>query len=238
MMRLVAFSALLVASGATARTPPVVTGSNTGRETSQPVATTGSGWGSANQVEPSDQAFDSGRRLATCAVQKHPRDVAAALNTRDRAAFARAVDKFDATLSDCMFATNGDEFAFQPSALAGLLAEAWINHMATPSFAPAKYNPNAPQLDWLASSPATLVQLRLGECLATTQPSLVRAFVTAKPGSSGEDGALGALVPAIPTCLDKNVTLQAKRNQLRVALAYALYWRGMNPVPPAQEHAR
>jgi hypothetical protein len=101
---------------------------------------------------------------------------------------------------------------------------------------PVKYNANAPKLDWMASSGGSLVELRLGECLAETQPNAVGALVGSAASTPQELTAFQALIPYIPSCLDKNVTLKATRSSLRLALAFALYRRTIQPTAEGAAH--
>ena len=218
------------AFGASARPPQdIVTGTNTGRETSQTVYGLGD-WGSP-EVQPSDKAVAAGRKLAHCAVDRRPETAKAALDASDPQSFRAAASRLNGVMEDCL---KYGEMALQPSAFAGLLAEAWFDRSGAPSLQPIKYDPNAPKLDFMANGPASLVQLRLGECLASRHPDEVRGLLSAKPGAADEATALGAVIPLISACLDKNVTLQATRTSLRLPLAYALYRRTLNQ-PPAAE---
>jgi hypothetical protein len=234
-MRFVAAALVLWSAGAIASPPPQVhTGTNTNRDTAQPVSGIGVLPVTGTEVQPTDEAVATGRKMAKCVVSQRPNDVKVALRTTTSEAFDKAVDRFDGTLGDCMIyggkkLADAAHFEFARSALAGLLAEALLARDGMPMLAPAKYDANAPKLDWIAGSQASLVQLRLGECLAQTQPAPVSTLVRSTPGSPQEASAFQALVPAIPACLDKNVTLKATRSSLRLALALALYRRSIAP---------
>ena len=210
--------------------PPqeIVTGTNTGKQISQPVYDWGDWIG--GDVEPTEKAITVGRQLARCVVDHRPEGAKAALDAADREGFRSATSRLNTTMVDCL---KYGEFELQPAALAGLLAEAWFAHSETPRLPPTKYEPNAPKLDFMANGPASLVQLRLGECLASRYPVEVRQLVSAKPGGSDENTALGVVLPLLPACLDKNVTLHVTRNSLRLPLTYALYRRTLNPAPAA-----
>lgn len=225
------------AANASARPPQqVVTGTNTGRETSQTVYSLGA-WGGP-EIQPTDKAIAVGREMARCAVGRKPDRVRAALDVHDRNEFLTAFNRFSDTVADCFSLSGGAELAVQPSALAGMFAEAWFARSGTPTLAASKYDPNAPKLDFMANGPASLVQLRLAECLSSREPDAVKAFVSVKPGSAEEDAAFGAIIPLIPACLDKNVTLKATRSALRLAMAYALYRRMLEPSAAAEAVAK
>lgn len=235
-MRLIAGIALLLWSAAAIASPPpqVRTGTNTNRDTALPISGIGVLPVTGTELQPTDKAVATGRSMAKCVVSQRPDDVRAALQTTNPEAFRSAVARFNGTLGDCLIyggkkLADAAHFEFAPSALAGLFAEALLARNGIPALAPAKYEANTPKLDWIAGSQASLVQLRLGECLAQTQPSAVSAFVGSAPSSPQEASAFQALVPAIPACLDKNVTLKATRSSLRLALAFALYRRTMGP---------
>lgn len=234
-MRLILPAFLLLWSAAAFASPPpqVRTGTNTNRDTSQPVYSASNWVSGQTEVQPTDDALARGREMAQCVVSRRPKEVTAALQVSNGEDFRRATQKLDGVLSDCIPSGRKSadviEFAFAPSALAGLFAEALLNRSGASPLAPAKYDANAPKLDWLAGSTASQVQLRLGECLAMVQPASVSAFVRSAPSSPQELSAFQGLLPAIPACLDKNVTLKATRSSLRGTLAFALYRRSIEP---------
>ena len=236
MRRLFIALTLLVSSvGTSAKSPPDVrTGTNTNRDTSQPMHTAGLANREQMDVQPTDEALAVGRSMARCAVSQHSDKVKVALAAATVDEFLKATRKIKESLEDCM-AYGGrnladfSRFEFGPSSLAGLLSEAMLARNGMPALASAKYDANAPKLDQMAGSAASLVQLRLGECLAMTQPAALGAFVASAPSSPQELAAFQALLPAIPTCLDKNVTLKATRSSLRLASAFALYRRTVEP---------
>ena len=239
MRQLLIAATLLFASGAVAKPPPEVhTGTNTNHETAQMMYSGGGANSGQMEVQPTDQALAVGRSMARCVVSARRKDVETALAVSTADDFTKASRKLFESLGDCMaysspIVADVSQFQFGPTSLAGLLAEAMLRNGVSPSLAPAKYDANAPKLDALAGSQASLVQLRLGECLAQTQPDVVAAFVRSQPASSEEATALQAVVPFVPTCLDKNVTLKATRSSLRLALAFALYRRTIQPVAAA-----
>lgn len=236
MRVLVAAAVLSCASAAVAKPPPEVhTGTNTNRDTSQSMWTEGRGPASQMEVQPTDDAIAVARSMARCVVSQHSREVKAALMVGAADDFRKATKHLNESLGDCMGygGKNLADFSnmeVSPGTLAGLLAEAMLVREGMPALVPGKYEANAPKLDWLAGSPASLVQLRLGECLSMTQPAPVSAFVASPPSSPQETAAFQGLVPAIPACLDKNVTLKATKSSLRLALAFALYRRTLQPV--------
>ena len=236
MKRLLIAATLLCAAGAAAKPPPEVrTGTNTNRDTAQAMHSQGYGPTSQMDVQPTDQAIAVARDTARCLVSQHSSDVKAALAVGAQQDFRRAMLRLRDALGNCMSGSAENDadlsnMELAPNALAGLLAEAMFAREDIPTPAAAKYDANAPKLDWMAGSAGSLVQLRLGECLAMTQPDAVAAFVRSTPSSPQEMSAFQAVAPAIPACLDKNVTLKATRSSLRLALAFALYRRTIQPV--------
>jgi hypothetical protein len=229
------------ANAVLAESPPVRTGTLTNRDTATTVHSYGDvEWvPGATTVAPSDEAFAVGRTMARCAVDKQPDRVRRFLAARDRSDFGAALKPLQSTLGTCMINATPDgvqqaRFSFQPMFLAGLLAEAWLLKHGISALAPAVLNANAPKLDWLATSAATLVQLRLSECLVTRQPAHVAPFVAARPATPAELAGFRALAPLVPTCLDKDVTLQAKRTPIKLAMAFAYYRRSAVPEVAAQ----
>lgn len=234
--------AMVTATGVLAARPPreIRTGSNTSTASSQMVESAGNAATSERDVQPTDHALAIGRDMARCEVSRHPEKIDAALRLSDLDEFNRAARKLYDSLADCMvYGTQNvadvSRFEFAPSALAGLFAEAALTRSGMPALTAGKYDPNAPKLDWLATSDASLVRLRLAECLAQTQPGAAAALVGSAPDSAQELSAFQSLVPAIPACLDRNVTLKATRSSLRLVLAYALYRRTIQPAGAAAQ---
>jgi hypothetical protein len=227
--------ALLWAANVAASPPPEIrTGTNTNRDTSQPVYGVGGVRPGDLDVRPSEEAVAAARDMARCIASRRPKDVQAALAVGTQEDFRRAMRRLGDSLGNCLAysgtnVADASDMQLASHTMAGLLAEALFAGAGALNLTPAKYNANAPKLDWMASSPAGLVQLRLAECLAETQPTAVAALVTTKPSSPQEASAFQAIVPSIPACLDKNVTLKATRSSLRIALAFALYRRTIQP---------
>ena len=235
MRKLLATIVLLCGAGAAAaEPPPIYTGTNTNRPTSQPSYSAGNVGRDQMDVQPAEEALAVGRNMARCEVSRHPNQVKTVLDMPNADEFRRVSRKLYESMADCM-AYGGKNLAdvshmeLGSSALAGLLAEAMLARSGVVELAPQKYDANAPRLDPMAESQASLVQLRLAECLTYLQPAQVAAIVRAAPKSNAEQTAFSNLVPAIPTCLDKNVTLKATRSSLRLALAFALYRRTLAP---------
>jgi hypothetical protein len=181
-----------------------------------------------------DANLAGGRAMADCAVKRDDGRVRRVLQTTDGTQFGVSMQALRSTLDRCITDVTirnavGADYSAQPMIMVGLLAEALLEKKGVPSLVPAVVNPDAPQLDWLATSPAGLVQLRLAECLAARHPSEVAAFVSGAPGSPAELAGFRSLAPHIGTCLDSNVTLSAKRAPLKLAMAYAYYRRTLQP---------
>lgn len=238
MKALIATMTLLWAAGASAAgpSPQIHTGTHTNRETAQTHYGLPDAFPERIEVQPTDEALFVGRAMARCAVSEHRRDVKFALDVSSVEAFRQATQKFSGSLADCLAYSGKDVAAFSqfqlaPHALAGLLAEALLRQEGIPALLPGTYQANAPQLDWMAASGGSLAELRLGECLAQTQPSAVAALIGSAPSSPQEQAAFQGLMPFVPACLDKNVTLKATRSSLRLALAFALYRRTIRTEP-------
>ena len=92
------------------------------------------------------------------------------LQTTDGTQFGVSLQSLRSTLDRCITDISirnavGADYAAQPMIMVGLLAEATLKEKGVATLVPAAVNPDAPQLDWLATSPSGLVQLRLAECL-------------------------------------------------------------------------
>lgn len=224
-----------IAASAFARPPQTInTGTNTTRATSSMVA---SMEGNGLEIQPTDRAVAVARETLRCAVTRSPERARAVLGAGDQASFRASFARLSDTVEDCFDVPGGSELGLQPLSLAGLLAEAWFSQTGAPALPRISYDQNEPKLDFISNGPSTLVQVRLAECLASRNPDAVKGFVAAKPASTDEDVTFGAIIPLIPTCLDRNVTLRANRTALRLALAYAFYRRTL-PTPRTGAEAK
>ena len=236
-MRTIAFLALVCASAsaAMAKPPEIGTGSNIpGRITSQPGAASGRvpKRVETTSVASTDAALSRARTTAGCAVAAKPADVQLLLSSQDRASFELAAQRLSDTLGKCAIkgtdrTTSEVRFSFGGSTYYGLLSEAWLMKRGMKHVDPAQYDPASQSAQWLAVDESDWVLLRLADCLAHREPARVEFLARSAPGSLQEAEGFAGIQPILGGCLDSNVTLNATKSKLRLALAGALYRRSL-----------
>jgi hypothetical protein len=227
------FAAMLAA----AKPPEPATGTNVPKgETSQPVDRVGRPLeGTPGEPEPTDSALKSARATAACVVRSRPREVEWLLAAKDRETFETSYRRIKYITEHCLGGTADADvstvtLAYGNDTMMGVLAEASLVRSPL-SAVPAIPLASAPDFTWLRPDRAGQVVLHLASCLAATQPERVAAVLATRPDSPQEAASFGALVPAIAPCLEKDVTLRAKRAPLRLYLALAYYRRAHEPLP-------
>lgn len=238
-------SALLLAVMLAAAKPPEpATGTNVPKaETAQPVDRVGRPLeGTAGEGEPTDAALKSARATAACVVRSRPRDVEWLLAAKDRQAFETSFRRIKYITEHCLGGTADADvstvtLSYGDDTMMSVLAEASLVRSPVSALPPVPLA-SAPDLTWVRADRAGQVVLHLASCLAATQPARVAAVLATRPDSPQEAAGFAALVPAIAPCLEKDVTLRAKRAPLRLYLALAYYHRAHDPLPqPAQAGA-
>lgn len=223
----------MISAVAVASPPEVETGTLIpGKEPAAPVGTTGRyvRGPETTEVMPDEAAIAAARAMAGCAIGRKPEDVQQALNAADWRTYILATQKLSPVMSRCAGKVAEDgvtrmQIGFGPPTYFGILSEAWLIKKGMPHLDAVAYTTEAPSFAWLSRNVGDSVVFRLADCLAHKEPERVEALVRSKPLSAQEAAGFASIRPVLPTCLDSNVTLNASKTKLRLALATAIYRR-------------
>jgi len=241
MPKLAILAGVVAASSSLAHAQ-VSTGTNiSGKESASPVQTIGAEVDrelTPMEAKAHAEAVRVGRLMAACVTKRRPETVAEILSSRNVDQFNVGLKKLQPTMSPCLVTAAGGDammthLRLAPFDLMGWLAEAALVRAPAPVFetVPIAAVPRAPQ--WITFHPGRLAMMQIASCLAHTQPERAEAIVWSQPGTPQEAAAFAGIMPFLPACLDKNVTLKASKPSLRHVLATALYQRKINPTPVA-----
>lgn len=104
----------------------------------------------------------------------------------------------------------------------GLFADARFGRDGVPKLSSARYVSVEAGSDWITADPGQKVLLRTSDCLAARYPGESANLLATQPNSAAEKTAFGPIAAALSGCLEKGVTLSARRSALRLTLASAM----------------
>jgi hypothetical protein len=236
-------SMFLAALLAAAPPPEPATGTHVPKqEPSQPVQQTGNPRDmSAGDREPSEGALKTARSVASCVVQRRRQEVQWLLQAKERTELDTAFARVKHETENCLEAASDIDVSmvklnFGRDTMLSLFAEALFLRTGVPELAPAPFA-SASDIGWMREDHAGQVVLQLASCLAYTQPGPVAALLRTRPSTPEENAALAPLIPVISSCLERNVTLRARKAPLRLGLALAYYRRTVAPAPQQAQAA-
>jgi hypothetical protein len=183
-------------------------------------------------VKDQQEAARGAHELASCLVNKYPRNVRALLATTSADQSQKAAKRLHGevdcfSMSDRNHLVEGVLVSFPPDVFRGMLAEYLLKKDAAqvrqlPLLQPLQQIYVRP---WYPATARDPIVDEMATCVAEVNPAGTFAMLGTKAYSPAEGTAIAALSADFGRCLRAGAKLRANRQALRAALAEALYQR-------------
>ena len=189
--------------------------------------------GSAASAQPA--ADNAELKLAQCMNDRHPSDaqhlLGAATEKEANQAFYNLINESSCARQLNMLEMDPHETSLTMGTLRGIFAEQRLRqYPAAVQALPALSLSQQPYVrPWFVGTARSQFVDQMAACTADTNPGGIFALVNTAPGSAGEADAMQKLSANLNRCLPHGNVLQASTQQIRSALADALYQRVANP---------